>query len=84
MNVYQGKQEERIVSGRELHKFLGAKTRYDIWIERAIDYGFTEGEDYLVSFEKVDVQKRTRTYEQINHHLKMDMAKEIAMIQRFP
>src|SRR5690625_4097479 len=47
-----------------------------------IDYGFLESIDYVVVTEKVGGQKRARTYEQQNHHIKLDMAKEISMLQR--
>lgn len=35
-----------------------------------------------ITQKRVTAQKRARTYEQVNHILKLDMAKEIAMIQR--
>lgn len=73
---------EIVVSGRELHEFLEVGTRYDTWFERMIGYGFVEGVDYVEIVEKVDAQKRARTYEQVNHALRLDMAKEISMIQR--
>ena len=71
-----------IVSGRELHEFLEISTQYTKWIERMLEYGFAEGIDYVVIYEKVDSQKRLRTYEQSDHHMKLDMAKEISMLQR--
>lgn len=70
------------VSGRELHKGLEIGTRYDKWIERMIEYGFEENIDYIIQSEIVHGQKRTRTYEQENHIMTLDMAKEISMIQR--
>lgn len=73
---------EPIISGRDLHEFLEVGTRYDTWFERMKEYGFENGKDYIEVTEEVDAQKRARTYEQINHALKLDMAKEISMIQR--
>lgn len=73
---------EIIISGRELHEFLEVKTDYKDWFPRMVSYGFEQGVDFIVFAEKVEAQKRARTYEQINHHIKLDMAKEIAMIQR--
>ncbi|EJG5859939.1 antA/AntB antirepressor family protein [Staphylococcus pseudintermedius] len=70
------------VSGRELHKGLEIGTRYDKWIERMIEYGFEENIDYIIQSEIVHGQKRARTYEQENHIMTLDMAKEISMIQR--
>lgn len=74
-------QGDIIISGRELHEFLEVNTRYDIWFNRMTDYGFVENIDF------VDVvQKRTtshgRLHDMTDHHLKLDMAKEIAMVQR--
>ena len=73
---------EALVSGRELHDFLGVKTRYDTWFARMVEYGFSLNVDYIEIQEKVDAQKRARTYEQVNHLMKVNMAKEIAMVQR--
>lgn len=70
------------VSGRELHRGLEIGTRYDKWIDRMIDYGFEEGIDYIIQSEIVHGQKRARTYEQLDHIMTLDMAKEISMIQR--
>ena len=70
------------VSGRELHRGLKIGTRYNDWIERMLKYGFEEGIDYIIQSEKVHAQKRVRTYEQLDHIMTLDMAKEISMIQR--
>lgn len=74
--------QEPVVNGRELHDTLWVETRYDTWFNRMKEYGFIENVDYVEYREEVDAQKRARTYEQINHAIKLDMAKEIAMIQR--
>ncbi len=78
----QNNNGEIIISGRELHEFLEVKERYIQWIERMLEYGFSEGIDYVSLTEKVRSEKRARTYDQTDHHLKLDMAKEISMIQR--
>lgn len=70
------------VSGRELHKGLEIGTQYDKWMERMIAYGFEENIDYIIQSVKVQSQKRLRTYEQLDHIMTLDMAKEISMIQR--
>ncbi len=82
IKIETNENNEPVVNGRDLYEALGAKTEYRHWIERMIEYGFKEGADYLKIEEKVDGQKRPRTYEQTNHILKLDMAKEIAMLQR--
>ncbi|MGO2869176.1 MAG: antA/AntB antirepressor family protein [Staphylococcus equorum] len=70
------------VSGRELHTGLGIETRYNDWIERMLKYGFEENTDYIIQSVNVQTQKRVRTYEQFDHIMTLDMAKEISMIQR--
>ena len=34
------------VSGRELHEFLEVGTDYRHWIDRMLEYGFTQGADF--------------------------------------
>lgn len=72
---------EPIVSGRQLHEVLGVKTRYDNWFNRMAEYGFTENQDYLVTsiFGRNSNGGRQN---KVDHIIKLDMAKEIAMIQR--
>ena len=70
------------VSARELHEFLKIETRFDIWFNRMKEYGFVEKVDYEKIVSEVHVQKRTRTYEQVDYEITLDMAKEISMLQR--
>ncbi|HHX0222345.1 TPA: phage antirepressor KilAC domain-containing protein [Staphylococcus aureus] len=81
-NIQEKENGEIAISGRELHQALEVSTRYDKWFERMTEYGFENGIDFISQVEKVHSQKRTRTYEQVNHILTLDTAKEIAMIQR--
>lgn len=75
---------EPTVMGRELHEFLGVTTRYNDWFPRMVEYGFTEGKDFnLLKNEQVRFEgNREVTRELIDHLLTIDMAKELAMIQR--
>lgn len=82
INIVVNENNEPTMSGRELHSFLEVGTAYKDWFPRMVEYGFEGGVDYLSITEEVRAQKRARTYEQVNHILKLDMAKEIAMIQR--
>lgn len=69
------------VMGRDLHKFLEVTTRYNDWIGRLIEkYGFVEGQDYVLKNEYVR-GSNGREYEQANHILTLDLAKEISMVQ---
>ncbi|MGT2829574.1 phage antirepressor KilAC domain-containing protein [Streptococcus hillyeri] len=72
--------QEPVVSGRQLHEALGVKTEYKKWFSRMTEYGFTENEDY----QRVTQKCRTLggLQDMTDHILKLDMAKEIAMIQR--
>lgn len=68
---------EPIVSGRQLHEALGVNSRYTTWFDRMKEYGFTEGQDFLPI-----LGKSTGGRQATDHAIKLDMAKEIAMIQR--
>lgn len=69
------------VMGRDLHAFLGVGAEYRHWLPRMIEYGFEEGKDYAVKNDRVrDSLGRERPA--VNHIISLDMAKEIAMIQR--
>lgn len=72
--------QEPVVSGRQLHKALGVKTKYADWFSRMVEYGFTENQDFLLL--KNEQQTGRGGHNKIDHVLKLDMAKEIAMIQR--
>jgi anti-repressor protein len=79
----QNDQGEIILSGRELHEFLEVKTQYTKWFERMTEYGFEVNEDFkLVSQKSLTNNPKNPYTEIIDHHIKLDMAKEIAMIQR--
>lgn len=72
---------EPIISGRELHKKLGVETPFKKWIDRMLDYGFTENVDFTTVGQKCPIanggfQERTE------YLLKLDTAKEICMLQR--
>ena len=45
----KGKQ---LVSGRELHEFLGIRTKYKDWFPRMVEYGFEEGIDFIMVAQK--------------------------------
>lgn len=80
INVTLNENQEPVVSGRQLHQVLGVKTAYKDWFKRMTEYGFTENEDFLLL--KNGQQTGRGGHNKINHVLKLDMAKEIAMIQR--
>lgn len=70
------------VSGRALHTGLDISTPYAKWFARMAEYGFTAGQDYEDISVPVPSIRSDRAYEQTDHALTIDAAKEIAMIQR--
>ena len=77
MNVRIDENHEPIMSARELHEFLEITTPYHIWFPRMADYGFEEGTDFCTKmFESTGGRPGA------DHLIKIDMAKEISMIQR--
>lgn len=79
ITITQNENNDQVVSGRELHEFLEVKTPYHIWFERMAEYGFTENVDFI-GFEQKSSKLGGRP--SVDHALKLDMAKEISMIQR--
>ena len=72
---------EPIVSGRQLHEALGVNSNYTTWFGRMTEYGFTENEDYVL-LSNFGNQTGRGGHNKVDHIIKLDMAKEIAMIQR--
>lgn len=70
---------DRAVSGRALHDFLEIETPYMKWFIRMIDYGFTQETDF-----QTILSESTGGRPSTDHALTLDMAKQIAMIQRTP
>lgn len=77
INVTLNDNQEPVVSGRQLHEALGVNSRYTTWFDRMKEYGFTEDQDFLPN-----LGKSTGGRQATDHIIKLDMAKEIAMIQR--
>lgn len=81
IKITMNESHEPVVSGRELHEVAGVNTRYNDWFDRMCEYGFTENIDYVaITQKRVTAQGNETKY--IDHAMKLDMAKEIAMIQR--
>ena len=80
INVTLNENHEPVVSGRQLHETLEVKTEYKKWFKRMAEYGFAENEDYLRVTQKCPTLGGLQ--DMADHVIKLDMAKEIAMIQR--
>ena len=81
IKVETNENNEPIVGGRELHEALEIKTPYTQWFERMCEYGFVENIDYCTVSQKCEIANGGYQ-NKYNHAIKIDMAKEIAMIQR--
>lgn len=80
ININYEQSNKPTLSGRDLHNALEIETPYTIWIQRMIEYGFTEGVDYVTFLlDRIDGRAgKPKT----DHQLTLDMAKELCMIQR--
>ena len=65
------------VLGRDLHEALEVKTAYKDWFRRMCEYGFEDGQDFC-SF----LGESTGGRPSQEHQLRIDMAKELCMLQR--
>ena len=81
IKIEVNENQEPVVNGRELHEVLGIETPYAKWFGRMIEYGFIENMDFVTVRQKCPIANGGYQ-EKINHAIKLDMAKEIAMIQR--
>ena len=70
--------EDITLSARELHEFLEVTERFSNWFNRQLQYGFEENIDYVgcKTFNTLAKQELQ------DYEINLDMAKEIAMIQR--
>ena len=67
----------KTVNARDLHKFLGSGQKFSDWFKSRIDqYGFTQGTDFIA------VPNPTTSPPSKNFHISIDMAKELAMVER--
>ena len=81
IKITQNEKGENAVNARGLHEFLGIETPYNKWFSRMVEYGFVENQDFVAVGQKCPIanggyQERT------DHIITLDMAKELAMIQR--
>ena len=66
------------VNARELHAFLEVQTRFNDWIKNRIEqYDFVENQDFTTVTKNLENGGRS-----IEYHITLDMAKELAMVER--
>lgn len=83
MNELQIKNtgDDLLVSARDLHKGLEITDRFSRWFERMLAYGFEKDVDYT-SVKSSTLVNNGAVRELDDYALKLDMAKEICMVQR--
>ncbi len=71
------------VNARDLHQFLDVLTPFHKWITRRIEeYGFTQAIDFLAMDKNVRSEGWFGPREVTEYFLTLDMAKELAMVER--
>jgi len=75
-------EEIQTVNARDLHEFLEVGRDFSNWIKDRIgEYVFNENEDYIV-FAKIGENLPQGGRPAIEYHISLDMAKELAMVER--
>ncbi len=73
----------QLVDARELHRFLEIDTHFKDWITRRIaEYGFAEGDDYILVAQNRATKGRGGDRRSKDYHITLDMGKELAMVER--
>ena len=73
----ENKDGKQTVNARELHGFLESKQKFSDWIKARIkDYDFVEDQDFVTNH-KIMARAKLKEY-----HISIDMAKELAMVER--
>ena len=75
------KEGKQLVSARELHEFLGVKTKFTDWFNgRAKKYEFIENDDFIaISEKKETAQGNISEYK--DFAITIEMAKELSMVE---
>ncbi|OMF35243.1 hypothetical protein BK133_11060 [Paenibacillus sp. FSL H8-0548] len=75
--IYETDAGEKVVDGRELHEFLDVSSKFADWIKNRITkYGFAENDDYATVSKILESGGKS-----IDYVLKLDMAKELCMVE---
>jgi phage anti-repressor protein len=78
--VYEDSDARTVINAREMHEFLGSRRDFSNWIKERIErYDFQEGIDYstILANRVGDSVGKPR----IEYLLRIDMAKELAMVE---
>lgn len=79
----QTKDDQQLVSARDLHKGLGLKIRFSLWVSKNFDQ-FTENEDFTSVSIDTEVQNNggVQVRKLQDYLLTIDMAKELCMMSK--
>lgn len=77
------KEGQQLVSARELHEFLGVKTKFTDWFNGRIKkYEFIENSDFILVSEKKETNNpKNPTTEIKDYAITIEMAKELSMVE---
>lgn len=85
IKITTNEEGKKLVSARELHKFLGLQKRFSAWIEQYIkkdnEYLFIEGEDFTSVLTSTVVNNGAKRELQ-DYAITINMAKEISMVTK--
>ena len=74
-------QPVQLCNARDLHAFLQVGKVFAAWIKDRIEqYGFVEGEDFILCFPNLE-SKRRGGNNRTDYHLTLDMAQELGMVE---
>ena len=81
VSVYEGKNGEKLINARELHKELGNKRKFADWIKQRIEqYDFVENVEFIC-FHKFVKANKYGNKSLKEYYLTIDMAKELCMVE---
>lgn len=74
---------ELLCNARELHQFLGVKSRFNDWIKSRInEYGFVKNQDFIFVTKNSVAKNGRGGHNKTDYHITLDMAKELAMVEK--
>ena len=85
--VQRNAEGEATINARDLHEFLEVGKDFSNWIkDRIAKFEFVENQDFVCSpiLASKDQPVGRGGYNRLDYHLTLDMAKEMAMIERTP
>lgn len=83
ISIVKDSSNAMLIDARQLHEQLQVFSKFTIWIDRRIqEFGFEEGVDFFPKMGKSKDGKYQGGRNRIDYDLTLDMAKELAMLER--